>query len=222
MKSITSQNHLTAGILAISASFLLFQVGADAATYSYHVDINTASLGTSGTAPFYLDMQFSDGGGATGNNTISLSNFTYLGTGGGVIGSASVFDTATGDFSSGATLTDSLSIAEIYQQFSSTTTAIGFDVTTTLNIDPGLTPDLFTVGILDSSLGFPAQITTNSPDTLTLLSGEISNTSYAMVSSFSGTGAYSGVAAVPEPSTLSVFALGVLGLVARRKRRAQA
>lgn len=220
------KKHITSGLLAVAA--LMLTSAASKAAF-YHVDINTAPLVGSSSAPFYLDFQFATGSGTVGNNTISLSNFTF--TGGSALGLATIVDNAAGDLFSAVTIHDSAVPSELFQQFASTTTHIGFDVSSTLNVDAGLTPDKFSVAILDSSLGSPAQIYTTSPDTLALLTQTIDSASVLDVTGYHGVGPADGSASgsfaaveavpVPEPATMSVgLALGVVGL-ARRSRRAR-
>lgn len=202
--------HLALSLI-LGASVLMFTNRVQAATY--HVNLNTAPLVSNPNAPFYLDFQFSSGSATEGNNTISLNNFTF-GGGGAASGSANLFGNAAGDISSSVTLTDLQSISELYQGFTGSTTAIGFDVNSTSNMDPGLVPDQFSVAILDNTTG---QITTSSPDTLELVEQTIgSNAQF-----FTGTGAYAGIIAAPEPSRAMLMVFG-LGLAVFRRRRAQA
>lgn len=212
------KKHITIGLLAVAA-LMLTTAASQAALY--HVTLNTAPLNSapaSLNAPFSLDFQFASGG-TVGNNTISLGNFSF--TGGSAFGAASTFGSASGSLFSTVSLTDSFTPSELFQQFTAGTTAIGFDVTTTTNIDPGLTPDQFSVAILDNTTG---QITTNSPDTLSLLTYDIASATPLAgdVHTYSGTGDYAGVTAtaVPEPTTACVgFGLAMVGMLSRRTRR---
>jgi hypothetical protein len=197
---------------------------------NYHVNIITGSLVGSASAPFYLDFQFSSGSGLdpyVGNNTISLSNFTF--TGGSATGSSSTSGIASGSLATSVSLMDSITPSEFYQGFTSTTTQIGFDVVSTLNLDAGLTPDQFSTAILDSSLGSPAQIYTTSPDTLSLATEVIDSATILNIHTYNGDGpadgsapgSFSGVvASVPEPSSFGLLSFGLLGMlyIVRRRR----
>ena len=226
MKTTTMKKNLAACLFA--AAGLLLHPVASQANVIYTIDINTAPLGGSPSdAPFYLDFQFATGSGAVGNNTISLGNFVF--TGGSATGSATTFGSATGDLSSSVTLMDSTTPSELYQQFTSGTTDIRFAINSTLNVDAGLTPDMFSVAILDSSLGYPAQIYTSSPDTLSLFTETITSPTTLHWAGYQGvgpadgsnSGAFNGVMAiaVPEPSTYSYLAGGFVLLLALHRRK---
>ena len=212
----------------LAAAGLLLSPVASQANLIYTVDINTAPLGGSpADAPFYLDFQFANGSGAAGNNTISIGNFVL--TGGSPTGSASTFGSASGDLSSSVTLTDSSTPSELFQQFTSSTTDIRFVINSTLNVDAGLTPDMFSVAILDSSLGSPAQIYTSAPDTVSLFTETITSATTPNLAWYHGvgpadgsnSGAFNGVTAiaVPEPSTYSYLAGGFAFLLALHYRK---
>jgi len=225
MTTKTTVSKLTA-LLALSASFLMLHNSAKADAI-YTINLNTAALSADASSPFYLDFQFSSGA-TVGNNTITLSNFTF--TGGSATGSATLIGTASGSLGSTVTLKDAKStVTEFYQGFTAGTTNISFTLDSTLNVDPGLTPDEFSVSILDSATGSPAQIYTTAPDTASLLTENINSTTAPSIATYHGDGPSDGsnsgslsgvqltVAAVPEPT--SVALLGFAGVAAMLHRR---
>ncbi|MGC3989263.1 MAG: hypothetical protein QM796_06225 [Chthoniobacteraceae bacterium] len=156
-------------LLALGASFLMLHHSAKANAI-YTISLNTAALSADSSSPFYLDFQFSSGA-TVGNNTVTLSNFAF--TGGSATGSATTTGTASGSLGSTVTLVDGkTTLTEFYQGFTAGTTNISFTLNSTLNVDPGLNPDQFSISILDSALGSPAQIYTTAPDTASLLTGK--------------------------------------------------
>jgi len=225
---------------ALLAAAMLVSGGTSraAVTYdsvTYHVGIDTHTLASvANGSPFYLDFQLSNGG-TVGDNTISISNFTY--TGGSATGSSTILGTASGDIGSTVSLTDSGTPSELYQQFTTATSFIGFDVTSTTHV-VGTTPDQLTVAILDAgnypSVGGgapPGQIDTNSADTLALFTSQISdslshavfsdNQPYAGTHSGTTSADYSGVIvyAVPEPSRAVLLIGGLMAGLLRRRRK---
>jgi hypothetical protein len=206
-------NHalkLTLGLLVCASAF--FQAPVSSALTVYHVDVNTAALMGDAAGPFSLDFQLNDGSGTgDGNNTATISNFTF--GGGGATGSASLLGGATGDLTSGVTLTDNTPFNEFYQGFTAGGT-LGFDVSLTLNPDAGLTPDAFVFAILDNNLmNIP---TTGSGDSLLLIN--IGGAAPAIQTGASISPAGVSVTVVPEPSALAYAALG-LALACVRARR---
>ncbi len=202
--------------LAMTAGLLLTTAASHAA--SYHVDINTAALNLAPAnvnAPFSLDFQFYDGG-VLGNNTVTITNFTYAG--GSVTGSPTLLDGALGNIGSTVTLNNSGSFQELYQQFTPGTT-LSFDVALTQFLD-GPTPDSFVVAILDQNL---FNIPTNGAGD-SLLHADINTTSpltLAQLNLASGTADYAGVTVVatPEPGSIASLASGAAVLLALRRRR---
>ena len=208
--------------LALAAALVLTTAAGHASRF--HVTLNTGALTlppASANAPFSLDFQFVDGG-VLGNNTATISNFTY--GGGAATGSAFTIGGALGDIGSTVTFDNSSFAQELYQTFTPGT-ALGFDVFLSQNVD-GLTPDSFSMSILDQALlNIP---TTGLGDTL--FHADIISTSALTVSQIdhsSGTGDFAGVTsdvvAVPEPATACVgFGLAMAGALSRRRRRAVA
>jgi hypothetical protein len=116
----------------------------------YSFKLNTSPL--VGNGPFTLDLQLVDGSGLPGglnNNMIQLSKFSF-GTGGSPSGNGTATGGASGNLASGVTLTDTAFFNEYLESFTPGT-LLSFTIDTTNVPDPGGTPDLFTVAILDSS-----------------------------------------------------------------------
>ncbi len=209
---------LTKGGLTALAT-LLFTTAASQASL-FHVTLNTGALNlppASANAPFSLDFQFNDGG-VLGNNTATISNFTY--GGGAATGSAFALGGALGNIGSTVTFNNSSAFQELYQTFTPGS-VLGFDVSLTQFVD-GPTPDSFSVSILNQALlNIP---TTGLGDSL--VHADIASTSALTVSQIevaSGTGDYSGVnavVAVPEPATVGVgFCLALTSALVRRRRK---
>ncbi|HLK68297.1 MAG TPA: hypothetical protein VKU19_32915 [Bryobacteraceae bacterium] len=132
----------------------------------------TVSLDTSGlighpAGPFSLDFQLTDGSGTgDANNTFTLTDFLF--DSGGASGLPSLTGGATGDTSTGVTLTDSSFLSEFTQAFVPGA-SLSFTLQFTTNVDGGGTPDEFAFEILDSTgtalpstsfatLGFDSQL----------------------------------------------------------------
>ena len=172
------------------------------------IAVDTSSLAGNASGPFSLDFQLNDGSGnLAGPNTATLSNFVF--TGRGPTGSATLSGGVTGSLSSSVTLNDSANVFnEFYQGFSAGTTRISFTANLTTNIDPGLTPDAFSIAILNSSL---ANIRTNDPsngDTLLLLNIDkrvLAGSDLQTFTSTSPAGVTVSAASVPEPNSFGLL-----------------
>ena len=212
---IKMKTPLTSALLVCAS---LLSVPAAHAALAFHVDVNTAGLAGNPGAPFALDFQLIDGGGAAAN-TVTLSGFTF--GGGNPTGSALLTGGASGSLLSSVTLTDSAFFNEFYQTFDAGST-FGFDIFTTLNEEAGI-PDGFSFSILDKDLvNIP---TSGLGDSLVFFS-ITEGLTVSGVESGSGTGAYADVTTtvVPEASVngVSLIAvLGICGLANRRLRRAK-
>jgi hypothetical protein len=113
----------------------------------YTFSMNTTPL--VGNGPFALDLQFLDGSGSgDDNNTVALTDFTF-GAGGSPSGGGTATGGASGSLASGVTLRDTQFFNEYFENFTPGT-LLSFTIDTTNVADPGGTPDLFTVAILDS------------------------------------------------------------------------
>lgn len=216
------QNYLLASAALGVAMFCPASI--HAANFTYHVDLNVASLiAAPATGPYYLDFQLNgDGLPAAATNSVSVNNFAF--TLGGASGVATTYEGASGSINTSVilSLNSTNTLNELYQGFSGTTTDIQFDVTTTGN-GSGITPDTFLIEILNGSLN---PITTNAPDTVSLLSqpinGNVTLASVGAYRSTNPTGVMTSV--VPEPSTwaAALLGLGVLTRIVLRRRLARA
>jgi hypothetical protein len=190
------------------------------AAVTYHVSIDTSVIAGSSAGPFYLDLSLIDGG-TTGNNTVTATNFSY--TAGSSAGTAAATGGSTGDLGTIANFDNSNFFQDLYQMFSSGTTRIDFDVTSTTNVDPGLTPDLFSLSILDNSV---SNISTTSGADNVLFTQPIDSSlasSLSGTTTFTGTGDYSGVTVavtpVPEAGAPLLIAASSLAACALRRRK---
>jgi hypothetical protein len=209
---MNKDKSLTLVRFAFVAACIMICASTSKAALIYHVDINTAPLVGSSTAPFSLDFQLNDGSGTlAGVNTVTLTNFIF--TAGNPTGSATLIGDATGSLSSTVKLTDDLAFNEFYQGFSALTTKIGFDVLLTTNVDPGPTPDAFSMAILDNTL---ANISTNGlGDSLMLVNINSASLTISAVQKFTSTspsGVTVAASPVPEPSSWLVMGSGLLAL----------
>ncbi len=222
----TTFKHCFSSAITGSACLLLLASPAEA-SLTYHASINGLSaLASDPGNPYSLDFLLLPGGSTTtGSNAVTLSNFSF--TGGSLTGSSTITGNASGGFgSSGAlSLAGNPAYSDINQSFTSTTTAIGFDVTFGDTFFSGTTPDNFSVSLLDKD-GLP--LATSDGIASTLLSSDIlssnPNTVYSNIALFNSTSP-SGVSlslsaeAVPEPSR-ALLALAGFGAMLFRRRRA--
>jgi hypothetical protein len=161
---------LIAGMLMCGA------LSAAASTVTYDIAIDTAPLIGHPAGPFTLDFQFTDGSGTgDANNTVTLSDFNF--GGGSAVGAPGLTGGASGDTSSGLSLTDSSFFNEVTQGFDPGST-LKFTFTETGNVEPGGTPDEFSFAILDSSF---ADLPSTSPEGVMLVS-DITSASPAVLS----------------------------------------
>ena len=217
MKFPSKIKTLTSMVARAATGALLLCASASYAQSVYHVDINTSALIGSVSAPFSVDFQFIDGG-TIGNNSVTISHFTYAG--GSATGGATLIGGAVGglDFNN-VSFNNSNFLQELYQEFTPGTT-LSFNVALTNNVDIG-SPDGFSVAILDNTLG-------NIPTTgFGSQLGQIDVTGATLTpQTFTGTGAFTGVttsiAAIPEPETYALMLLGfgLIGVAARRNQKA--
>lgn len=110
-----------------------------------NVRLDTAPLVGHGAAPFWLDLQLTNGDG-TPNNTTTLTNFD-LG-GGSASGSPTLVGGATGSLASAVTLTDS-AFLNAFTQGLVPGSVLSFDLLLTTNAAEGGSPDRFSLALLD-------------------------------------------------------------------------
>lgn len=119
------------------------------AQVSYRVEMLTSALSGHPSGPFSLDFQLTNGDGAA-NNTVALSNFVFSGGGNAVGTPLTLLGGASGDLSSGVTLTEASFLNEFEQGFDPGAT-LAFDVAISTNFAGG-TPDALTFAILDNAV----------------------------------------------------------------------
>ncbi len=216
MKIIASKSFQSISLLAC-AGLLLATAASQAAVY--HISIDTTALtlpANLGSAPYSVDLQL-NAGDTLNNNTAVASNFTF-GGGSGAIGPANGFGGVSGSIASGVTLSDSSQFNEFYQAFGAGT-SLSFDLSLTQVVGAGLTPESFSIAILDGTL---ANIPTNGlGNTLLMANFDTTNPlSIGQLNLASGTGDFASVSvtAVPEPTT-TLCALLACGAVVIRRRR---
>jgi hypothetical protein len=178
---------------------------------------NLAAVDLSG-----LSLAFQLGGGSElGNNTAVLSNFIF-GTGGAAGGTPFVLGGASGDLTSGVTITDS-DFANIFIEGFTYGDILQFDLFLTTNVDAGGTPDSFIWSILDTTL---SPIPTTSTSALEPLLAIDLDSANPIVFTFSAAGELSPdgrffffsapqvveTSEIPEPSAGALGGLGLLGL----------
>lgn len=193
----------------------------------YTFSMNTVPL--VGNGPFALDLQLLDGSGLPidlNNNTVTLTNFAF-GAGGSASGGGTATGGASGSLASGVTLTDASFFNEYVENFTPGP-ILSFTIDTTNVADPGGTPDLLTIAILDN-MGFelPANGAASEFVDISLAGGggpQVATFGSAPGSSFplaAPTVLPASPAPVPEPSSgwelLSVLLCS--GLAWRRRRR---
>jgi hypothetical protein len=215
--------HLSFKLAAFACAMaaIFTPAAAKASTFTFHLDLNVSSLIGAPNSPFYLDFQLNKGS-TTANNTVTLQGFTFSGAGAGPSGAATVVGGSliTGDMGSTITLTESSSspFNELYQAFTTTTSDIQFDVTTTQNF-LGAQPDGFVVSILDSTLSNIVTTDLSGSSMATLpIDGGNTLSDVATFTSTSPSGA-TAVASVPEPSAAAALVGGAGCLLALRRRR---
>ena len=208
--------------------FALWLTGVANADSTYTFTMNTSPL--AGNGQFALDFQFLDGTGLPAdlnNNTVGLSGFVF-GTGGNALGSGSATGGASGSFASGVTLTDAGFLNEYTESFTPGS-QLSFNIHTTNVLDPGGTPDLLTMAILDSHGNeFPTAGFANEFLDVTLAGGaspQVSAFGSAPGSALSLDAPVvqsQTITPVPEPSALWLFVTALMSCacLARRARPA--
>jgi len=206
---MNTQSFLKVSLSLCAAGITLFSAATTQAAVTFNVNINTAVLTSSASAPFSLNFQLNNAGGGL-TNTATISNFTF--GGGSFTGLTTTTGMVIGNLGTTVTLTsDPLNPFNDFFQGFTPGSSLGFDVTLDTNVNSPT--DVFTVGILDSAL---ANITTDGLGN-SLVQVDLSSSAPAVLFS-NGTGAFAGVAAAPEPSRAMLIFAGV-GAAAFRRRR---
>jgi hypothetical protein len=217
---------------------LLVAAGTASADEIFTVTLNTTPLATApGTSagPFSLAFQLVDGS-QPNNNTATISGFTY-----GVGGSAGsgcpaalpscTFGGASGDISSSVSLNDSSAFNALIETFTPGN-GLSFQVDLTTNVDSGWTPDAFAFSILDSGGGSIPTQDPSGADTLLTINIDSANPTILAYgtdpsrNTLGGTGPSITMDApvsgpttpTPEPSSLSLLALGLGGVMTMVRR----
>lgn len=188
----------------------------------YSVTLDTSVLAhTPSAAPFLLDFELNDGstGDGVGNNMATISNFS-LG-GGSLTGAASTsFLGLSGDLNPGdaLTITDASNIVDFNQNFTPGT-SLSFTLGLTTNVSPSevASPDAFIFQILSNNMTETSaflQMDIANPPTI---SSDTGGTVGGAAQPFAP--AVSPQAVVPEPSSCTLLALGLVSLAAGRRWR---
>lgn len=186
----------------------LVSSSASIAQHTYYVRLDTSALQTAVTGPYALDFQFTDGSGiGDANNTVELSDFQF-GLAGSASGSPMLIGDASGNLSSGFTLTDSAFFNEALQAFTPGD-QLSFTLSFSPRVDAGGVPDEFSLGLLDES---GSEIPTTGPGDALLVVDIASE--YPIIQTYGadasrtdiGLGAPIVTAVVPEPSPMAFLA----------------
>ncbi|HZT82253.1 MAG TPA: NF038129 family PEP-CTERM protein [Gemmataceae bacterium] len=223
-----------AWVWAAVAAWVLAPSAGRAGFVTYQVTFpDTTSLKNQpGQGPYYLDFQFTDGGGpGDANNTVVISHLA-LG-GGALVGAGAPSGGVTGDLSSAVTMTDSAFFNEFSQQFTPGS-SLAFQVSLSQTIGPGEdsasggTPDEFSFAILHGAARDEIA-TTNFNDAFVTIDVTSPSLTVTPAGSAAGSGfdvpapsVVPSAAAAPEPAALWLFALGAGGLGALRWPRGRA
>lgn len=131
-----------------------------AAKDTFSVSINTAPLIGHAARPFSIAFQFADGQGTgDGNNAAIISGFQFYG--GHADGTPKLTGAASGDLTTGVTLTDRGRVNMFVQPFTPGS-QLRFNVAITSNPEPGAFPDGLMIAILDRT-GIPIPTTGGAP-----------------------------------------------------------
>jgi len=186
---------------------------AHASIISGSVSLDTSAL----SGPFELAFVFTDGSGAgDANNTVTLSNFLFGGGSAGAVDTSLSTGGVSGDLTSVVSLADS-AFLNIFASSFTPGSLLSFDFGLTANVDPGGTPDQFSLVLLQAD-GTP--VATEDPSGIdSLLTVNIDSSSPAFnvfASELTPAPVVTESAAVPEPSILLLLITGLVGAMGFR------
>lgn len=205
--------HITRGAVATVAALLLAH-SAEAASYDVTLNTTSLSLPAATNAPYYLDFQFS---GQDNLNTATLGGFSFTGLTAGLNGSITTNGVVSGDTGTSISISASGGISEWYQAINSGTLGIHFTLDLTTLAPASLSPDQFTISILDTNLATIP--TTDSFGSIASFVINNDGTTNATYTGLTPTTVSASVTAVPEPSTYILFGLGAVVLIVAFRRR---
>ncbi len=210
--------------LALLAVVLARPPLARAGSITETVTVNTTSF-VGSTNPFEVFFSLTDGSGSgDGNNTVTLSGFSF-----GSGGSAGAVDTtntsnAAGDLTSGVTMNDA-NFSDSFAAFFTPGSSLSFTIADAFTSLDSPTPDMLSFALVDNG----ALLTTNDPSlndnllTLTLDSASGTTAVYTdqNASDSVGTPTVGSPVSAPEPHAwmLLIAGLGLLGIASRSRLR---
>ncbi len=210
--------------LALLAVVLARPPLARAGSITETVTVNTTSF-VGSTNPFEVFFSLTDGSGSgDGNNTVTLSGFSF-----GSGGSAGAVDTgntsnAAGDLASGVTMNDA-NFSDSFAAFFTPGSSLSFTIADVFTSLDSPTPDMLSFALVDNG----ALLTTNDPSlndnllTLTLDSASGTTAVYTdqNASDSVGTPTVGSPVSAPEPHAwmLLIAGLGLLGIASRSRLR---
>jgi hypothetical protein len=180
--------------------------------------VDTSSLGTAAGSEIYFIL--TDGSGAgDANNTATLTNFVVNGGTVGAVDAVNSSGGVSGSMASTVALADS-SFLNLFGQLFAAGSSLSFTLDLTSNVDAGVTPDQFSMVIVDPSgnpmpsadpLGFGSLLTIN----IDSANPSVLNYAPSLVTLGSGTVGPPPPPPVdtPEPSSLALLATALLSFV---------